>query len=421
MKRLLLWLLVALSLGAQAEPFELIVQTQPAGAVLRDQFGNELGKSGKAFLLEWDREKGPLQLQIQLEGYKPVSRTLSFRELSAGVYPEEVAITLPPVSLKARASTMMRGKAPIVLVLAVGLLAFWRTRGRSLPKAEPKGEKVGSYRLLERLGQGGTSVVYKAESSDGGDTLPVALKLLHEEQSLPEQTRERFEREIKAALKLKHPNLAQIYDWGEHQGRPYLVCELLEGESLRQQMAGQRLSLEQVVAVVEAVAAALGYLHQEGYVHRDVKPDNIFLTDKGAIKLVDLGIVQSEDMAPLTREGIAMGTPHYMAPEQARGQAVPATDQYALGVMVFELLVGQRPYRGSDGMAILQQHQRAPIPSVLEHRPELSPLLQSALEKAMAKSPESRFRNIQDCARAISTALDKEGGQGLETGAVPLA
>lgn len=407
------------SLVVHAEPLELVVQTDPSGAILRDQYGNALGRSGQPFVLEWDRDKGALQLQIVQEGYKTVSRTLSYRELSAGTYPEDGPIALPPDSLRAKTSVHLRGKWPIlVLVPLIGFLT-WRNR-KKIPSAPEKTETVGRYELLDRLGQGGTSVVYRAAASDDPQAIPVALKLLHEEHQLPDQTRSRFEREVQAALKLKHPNLAQIYDWGEHKGRPYLVCELLEGETLRQQLGGPKLPLERVQSVVKSVAAALGYLHQEGYVHRDVKPDNIFLTEKGVIKLVDLGIVQSEDMAPLTQDGTAMGTPHYMAPEQARGQAVPATDQYALGVTVFEMLVGQRPYRGSDGMAILQQHQRAPIPSVLEHRPELSPLLQNALEKAMAKSPESRYRNIEDCARAISTALNADGGQGLETGAVPV-
>ena len=236
-------------------------------------------------------------------------------------------------------------------------------------------------------------------------------------ETLDGQSKERFHQEIKTSLSLNHPNLVKVYDWGESEdGRLYLATEFLEGQTLRQLLNHGEVDIPTVCQVYESVGSALTYLHQQGLVHRDIKPDNIFLTRKNEIKLMDLGITKGDDSAPITRAGTAMGTPHYMAPEQARGFAVPASDQYSMGVMAFELLTGTRPYKGLDGLEILQKHISSPIPRVSEHK-DLGPLVDDIIQQAMAKNAESRFSDMASCVEALVGALSSAGDMGTDTAA----
>ncbi len=405
-----------------AEPIEVLVRTFPPGATLRDQYNNHLGRSGEPVLLEWTREQGILQLQISLPGHKSVTRSVSYRELISGVYPEDGPIRLPAENPGVALADILKHKTAEVLGLSLALLvfgAFWSVKLRARRKSTPKRfQKVGSYLLEERIGAGATAEVFRAVSESDSGALPVALKLM-QGSSLDGLSRERFEREIRTSLSLKHPNLAQLYDWGQtDEGGLYLVTEYLSGHTLREQLKkNELLDLALVSRVVSAVAEALSYLHSQGVIHRDVKPDNIFLTDDGEVRLIDLGISWRHDAAPLTGLGIALGTPHYMAPEQINGENGPASDQYALAVTAFELLTGNRPFQAAEGLEILQKHLKNPIPKVSMHR-DLGPLIDDILAQGMAKNPESRFPNVRSFSDSLCRHLSQGDDENLDTAAV---
>ncbi len=385
---------------------------------MRDQFGNELGLSGKPVTLDWSRAKGTLQLELSLENHKTVVRSLSFREISQGVYPEDGELQLPAVGLATSLLDFVKYKTSTFLtfvLLGVSVLGAVVLKLKNSKEKAPGPQKVGRYTLLNKVGQGATAEVFKAISEEDPGSLPVAIKLMKDSETLDGQSKERFQQEIKVSLSLDHPNLVKVYDWGESEdGRLYLATEFLDGVTLREFMSSKQIEVAKVCEILQSLGGALGYLHRQGLVHRDVKPDNIFLTKKSEIKLMDLGITKGDDSAPLTRAGTAMGTPHYMAPEQARGVAVPASDQYSVGVLTFELLTGTRPYKGLDGLEILQKHLNNPIPSVSEHK-NLGPLVDDVVRQAMAKNSESRFSDVGSCVDALVRALSQEGDMGTDT------
>jgi len=410
--------LLACLFPAAAEPMELLVQTYPPGASMRDQFGNELGRSGKPVTLDWSRAKGTLQLELSLDNHKPVVRSLSYREISQGVYPEDGALQLPADGLVTRLSDFIKYKTSAfvtTILLGVSVLGAVALKLKNSKESAPKAQKLGRYTLLTKVGQGATAEVFKAISEEDPGSLPVAIKLMKDSETLDGQSKERFQQEIKVSLSLDHPNLVKVYDWGESDdGRLYLATEFLDGVTLRELMSAQPVDVARICEILQSLGGALEYLHRQGLVHRDVKPDNVFLTKKSNIKLMDLGITKGDDTAPLTRAGTAMGTPHYMAPEQARGVAVPASDQYSVGVMTFELLTGTRPYKGLDGLEILQKHLNSPIPCVSEYK-DLGPLVDDVVRQAMAKNSESRFSDIGSCVNALVRALSQEGDMGTDT------
>ena len=388
---------------------------------MRDQFGNQLGLTGKEITLDWSRAKGTLQLEVSKENHKTVVRSLTYREISQGVYPEDGVLQLPPNSLLTRVSDFARyktGALATVVLLSLGVVGAVVLKLKSQSKEATQGpRKLGRYTLQKMVGQGATAEVFKATSDEDPAAIPVAVKLMKDTETLDGQSKERFQQEIKTSLSLNHPNLVKVYDWGESEdGRLYLATEFLDGETLRQLLNRGEVDIPTVCQVFESVGNALSYLHQQGLIHRDVKPDNIFLTRKQEIKLMDLGITKGDDSAPITRAGTAMGTPHYMSPEQARGFAVPASDQYSMGVMAFELLTGTRPYKGLDGLEILQKHISSPIPRVSEHK-DHGPLVDDIIQQAMAKNAESRFSDMASCVEALVGALSSAGDMGTDTAA----
>ena len=421
-KRLSLIILFLLCLlPTTAEPLKLLVRTYPPEASMRDQFGNQLGLTGKEITLDWSRAKGTLQLEVSKENHKTVVRSLTYREISQGVYPEDGVLQLPPNSLLTRVSDFARyktGALATVVLLSLGVVGAVVLKLKSQSKEATQGpRKLGRYTLQKMVGQGATAEVFKATSDEDPAAIPVAVKLMKDTETLDGQSKERFQQEIKTSLSLNHPNLVKVYDWGESEdGRLYLATEFLDGETLRQLLNRGEVDIPTVCQVFESVGNALSYLHQQGLIHRDVKPDNIFLTRKQEIKLMDLGITKGDDSAPITRAGTAMGTPHYMSPEQARGFAVPASDQYSMGVMAFELLTGTRPYKGLDGLEILQKHISSPIPRVSEHK-DHGTLVDDIIQQAMAKNAESRFSDMASCVEALVGALSSAGDMGTDTAA----
>jgi len=247
----------------------------------------------------------------------------------------------------------------------------------------------GRYRVGELLASGGMGEVWAAH-----DLLldrPVAVKVLGGALAGDGRAAERLRREARAAGRLEHPSIARVLDLGEHDGRPYLVMELLEGESLatRIDRAGP-MPPEEAARVVAAVADALEAAHAAGVVHRDVKPGNVFLTSAGEVKVLDFGIAWCAHDAALTT-GELLGTAAYLAPERVLGhRATPAADIYALGVVLFELLAGHRPFDADSEVELAMAHVNANPPSLREAAPSAPPFLIAAACQAMAKDPSGR-------------------------------
>jgi hypothetical protein len=253
----------------------------------------------------------------------------------------------------------------------------------------------GRYQLHESLGQGGMAEVFRATQINL--EREVALKFIKPE-AVGEDFERRFQREAKAIAQLNHPNITQVYDFEQAEdGRFYMVMELLRGQDLAAFLRRYKpLALPDILSIMGGVCAALAYAHQRGIVHRDIKPSNIFISEDNTVKVLDFGIAKWASAGNLTESGIAMGTPKYFAPEQARGQQLDQrADVYSLGVMFYELLTSQVPYSGDHITAIVMQHLEAPIPDPRELRPNLPPLVTAIILRALAKNPDERYPNVK--------------------------
>lgn len=266
---------------------------------------------------------------------------------------------------------------------------------------------LGRYQILEKLGEGGMAEVYRALQLNLDRE--VAIKFIKRDFT-DDMFAARFEREAKAIARLSHPNIIQVYDFDRAEdGRYFMVMELLSGSdlaSLLRLMTQQekRLSLQEVMDVTRRAADALFYAHQQGIVHRDVKPSNIFLTANQHVKVVDFGVAKVISEGQLTYTGMTIGTPHYFAPEQGYGKPVDhRVDIYALGVVFYELLTGQVPYDADSTLSIIAQHANAPIPDPREIRPDLPYHVRDIVQKAMAKNPDDRYQTMQ----ILMTDLDR--------------
>ena len=277
---------------------------------------------------------------------------------------------------------------------------------------------AGRYELEEQVGSGGMSKVFRAHDRLLERT--VAIKILHEHYSKDEEYVERFRREARAVAQLAHPNVVTVIDRGEHEGRQYIVFEFIDGENLKQLVEREgALPPKQVVELGLQVASALASAHARGVVHRDVKPQNVILTDEGRPKVTDFGIARSSDVESVTLTGTVMGTSEYLAPEQARGELVDfRTDVYSLGVILFELSAGEVPFRGENPVSVAMRHLHEPVPSVREQRPEIPARLDAAIRQAMAKDPEERFGSMEELIAELE-ACRRGLGEGEETIVLP--
>ena len=253
---------------------------------------------------------------------------------------------------------------------------------------------AGRYELHELVGSGGMSNVFRAH--DRLLERSVAIKVLHEQFSADEDYVERFRREARSVAQLAHPNIVTVIDRGEEDGRQYIVFEYVEGENLKGLLSHGALPVDQALRYGLQIAGALDFAHKRGLVHRDVKPQNVLLTEEGEPKVTDFGIARSVDVQSVTQSGTVLGTSDYIAPEQARGEQVDQrTDIYSLGVMLYELLTGEVPYSGDNFVAVAMQHLHDPVPSVLDRRRDVPVRLDLAVQRAMAKDPDDRFDSME--------------------------
>ena len=268
------------------------------------------------------------------------------------------------------------------------------------------GQSLGRYHILEQLGEGGMAIVYKA--LDTRLEREVALKVIRTEKLVPatmDKTLKRFEREAKALAKLNHPHIVSVTDYGEQDGKPYLVMPYLPGGTLKKHLTGRPISWQDAARLLAPIARALAYAHQQGIVHRDVKPSNILITQSGQPMLSDFGvakILETEETLDLTGTGVGIGTPDYMAPEQGFGHSTDARmDVYALGVVFYEMVTGRRPYQADTPLAIMLKKNTEPLPRPTAFVPSLPRAVENHLIKALARDPANRFQTMGAMAASL--------------------
>jgi tRNA A-37 threonylcarbamoyl transferase component Bud32 len=266
----------------------------------------------------------------------------------------------------------------------------------------------GRYRLDARIGAGGMSTVYLA--FDTTLERPVAIKLLHREIADDGHQIERFRREARAVAQLSHPHIVTVIDAGEDDGRPYIVFEYVEGETLKERIKRLgRLPVDEAVAYAIEIARGLGCAHQNQIVHRDVKPQNVLIDPEGRAKVTDFGIARSLDEEGLTADGRVLGTTDYVSPEQALGHAVTGqSDVYSLGIVLWEMVTGEVPFRGENQVAVAMKHVREALPDVQARRPEASSSLAAVIDRATAKHLERRYTGAPELIADLEDVLALE-------------
>ena len=260
----------------------------------------------------------------------------------------------------------------------------------------------GRYEITGKLGEGAMGVVYSAKDNALGRV--VALKMVSAELSSDDELQKRFRREAEAIGRLNHPSVVTVYDLGQAEGQLYMAMELLEGEDLRKLIDGRaEITLADRVRVLVQIAEGLGYAHSRGVVHRDVKPANILVTAAGKVKLLDFGLARVASGATITRRGVILGTPDYMAPEQAMGKEVDhRTDIFSAGSVFYEFLTFQKPFRGKTLHAVLYQILQEQPDPILSVNPELPMRLAAIVDRMMRKEPDERWPSMGDVARELS-------------------
>ncbi len=268
-----------------------------------------------------------------------------------------------------------------------------------------EGQQLGNYHILDQIGQGGMTTVYKAIDAVRNET--VAVKVLSPYIAQDPKFKSRFKREIELLLELKHPNVVPVLDYGEDDGLAYIVMPFMPRGTLYNRLESGPLTPQEGVQLIDDVAAGLQFAHDHGIVHRDVKPSNILLSDEGRALLSDFGFAHVGDLSGSLTGSAVIGTPAYMSPEQCQGQAVtPRSDQYSLGIVLYQICTGTLPFSGDTPMAVAVQQINQPIPRARVVNPRIPEDLDHLLSKALSKKAEQRFSSVSELAGAFRQAVE---------------
>lgn len=408
----LLWLL--LSAGVWAQQPGLVIRTDPAREVIISDPLGQLGLSGETIHL---RSAAPeVALLLQKPGWKSLQKNLVLASIGKdGFYPP---LSQPPLQLEpdSAGAYLSRYGPKALCFLGLAGLVVWlatRPRVRVVEQAAPEGsgtlkpgKVLGRYRVLRLLGQGAMAWVYEVAPVDDGRAESRAMKVLQRSKEQGTDFEARFLREIRLSQKLVHPHIVQLYDFDVDY--PYLVMELVPGGTLRDRIWPE-LPLPRVRQWLKELFEAVACAHQHGVVHRDLKPENILVNAQERIKVADFGLALHLDSQTITQSGTALGTPAYMAPEQIQGNRFDyASDQYALGVISFELLTGRRPFEDEKSMHVIFQHVSKPAPPPSSFRLELGPEVDEVVQRMLEKTSALRFESVAEAWLALDEALSSQ-------------
>jgi len=266
------------------------------------------------------------------------------------------------------------------------------------------GKLAGDYRLLARIGQGGMAVIYRAQGP--ASETQFAVKILSPLAAETGQLARRFQREAAILKRLRHPHIVPVIDFGEVDGRPFLVMPLVEGGSMAVRLDRGPLSPQDGGRILGQIASGLSYAHGEGVIHRDIKPSNVLLDAQGNAQLSDFGLAQVHDASVSLTGSALIGTPSYVSPEQARGAPVDArADQYSLGIVLYEMTTGRLPFVADTPMAVVVMHMREPLPRPRSVNPNVPLAVERVILKATAKDPQDRFPSVHAMNDAFQEAL----------------
>jgi Protein kinase domain len=415
-------------LTVRVDPPDAEVFLLGSSSDIRNDQLRPLGRADQLLILrKSDHPGGKFSLVFRAEGYEELQRTFS-PDLTTGA-----GIVLPAggetLNLVPKSQTRFRVAGLLAVVsLGLGASGFFFLRGRKASKKvqdlatwleEQKvpsedenaliGKQLGDYWILEKLGQGGMATVYRGAKYGEPETVSYALKVIHPHLASTEDFKKRFHREALIGSKLIHPNIITVYDASEDNGNYYLVLEYVEGDSFEDRFRREESRLDAAKSYLLPLFEAVAYAHEQGVVHRDIKPENVLVRHDGVVKLSDFGLAKSHDFTKYTATGAVLGTPSYMAPEQITGrEPAPAADQYALGILTFELLVGKLPFQSEELMVLLTQHLSETPPKLSDGNPALPKDLDEVVGRMLAKEPSDRYATVMHACKALRDVLEAQ-------------
>lgn len=419
---LALLLLQAVPVLAQDAPKtpNFTVYSYPPGATIRE-LGEHKGVAGRPFYLS----RGNHTLELVLDDdHQTTTISPTGDDIKRGYYPKWGSEPLKAKSWGVALRDLLRYRSWILLLAGAALfltLKLWKRMRRqskeiaSLSTAAANldtqrsliMEQIAGHRVVELLGQGGMSEVYTAVPLSTLDMKSaVAIKVMNKELREREDSMTRFEREIQVSQKLAHPGIVDVKGSGWHGDRLYLIMELIEGRELKDMVKELKGHWKRIADILSQLFLAVDYAHHQGVFHRDLKPENIMITPEGKVKVMDFGLARAIDSKTLTQAGTAMGTPMYIAPESVSGthDADDRSDQYTLGVIAYELLVGHVPFQSEEVFALLYMHATQPPPPPSKQA-DLPTAIDDVLLKMLSKKPRERYRDVEEARVALLQAM----------------